>query len=62
MAEQKIRGTWLGGEIHLSASTIKHILTTDLVSNFEEEKAGRPLLSSSDYIKDLIGRIERLRT
>ena len=60
MGEIRIRGNWVHGELNLSVNTIKQILTTDLVSNLEEMAAGRSNLSSTDYIKDLIGRLEKL--
>ena len=56
----KIRATNVNGEIHISLNTLKYILTSDLVGNLEAVNENIPILTSTEYIKDFIDRIEKI--
>lgn len=56
----KIKATYVNGEVHISLTTLKHILSTDLISNLETENRNEPTLTSTEYIKDLIERLDKM--
>ena len=58
----KIRGQWVNGEVHLSLTTIKQILTTDLVSYLESKAAGYKIPTSAEYIKNFLERLDKVNT
>lgn len=60
MNSMNIRGQWVEGEIHLSLTTIKQILTADLVDYLEARAEGKTIPNSIEYIKNFIERINNV--
>lgn len=60
MSSMKIRGQWVNDEVHLSLSTIKQIMTNDLIDYVEAKAEGKTIPTSIDYIKNFIERIEKV--
>ena len=58
--KQRIKCKWIDGDIYLSVSTLKQIMTSDQVVFLETKTEGKPIPTSLEYIKDFINRIENI--